>query len=50
MCVRCVFVVDFCVVVRSKLNKNEKCLLVIPAACKCTPVCEEEDEDVNSDM
>ena len=31
-------------------QKNEKCLLVIPAACKCTPVCEEEDEDANSDM
>ena len=50
MCVVCVCVVDCCVVVRRILNKNEKCLLVIPAACKCTPVCEEEDEDVDSDM
>ena len=41
MCVVCVCVVDCCVVVRRILNKNEKCLLVIPAACKCTPVCEE---------
>jgi hypothetical protein len=45
-----VCVVDCCVVVRRRLDKNEKCLLVIPAACKCMPVCEEEDEDVESDM
>ncbi len=43
----CESVVDCCVVVRRILNKNEKCLLVIPAACKCTSVCE---EDVDSDM
>ncbi len=50
MCVRCVCVVDCCVIVRRKVNKKEKCLLVTPAACEYTPVCEEEDEDVNSDM
>ncbi len=50
MCVVFVCVVDCCVIARRKVNKNEKCLLVILAACKCTPVCEEEDEDVHSDM
>jgi hypothetical protein len=38
------------VIARRKVNKKEKCLLVIPGACKCSPVCEEEDEDVHSDM
>ncbi len=35
---------------KKQSKQNEKCLLVIPAECKCTPVCEEEDEDVKSDM